>query len=324
MSDEKNFEPIFVLDEQGKALALKDLNEKDEKQVKADIKYIRDWLLKHDYVKSRTDDEFILQALRQGRFSYSKTQKIIENYWSHRAELREYFYNRDFSPQSVLMEIAENNHGFCLLKPDHHGRIIWVSRPAMWDPKKHDFLDYAKYTTACCDLAWQDPRTHVFGAVGMLDLTNLNTEHYAYATIQRAQMLSKGVEKIFPARVKAVHIFNYPKLFDAFYALAKPFLQDKIKKRIFFHGSNVEGLKSHFPADVLPKEYGGTGESIEVLSEKWISYVKCKEGYIKMLESYGADLDKFKTKKEKSVDREKEKTSTSGVTGTFRKQALVE
>jgi hypothetical protein len=30
--------------------------------------------------------------------------------------------------------------------------------------------------------------------VAMLDLTNLNTEHYAYATIQRAQMLSKGVE----------------------------------------------------------------------------------------------------------------------------------
>jgi hypothetical protein len=38
-----------------------------------------------------------------------------------------------------------------------------------------------------------------------------------------------------------------------------------------------------------------------------------------MLESYGADLEKLKSKKEKSVDREKEKASTSGVTGTFRK-----
>jgi hypothetical protein len=36
--------------------------------------------------------------------------------------------------------------------------------------------------------------------------------------------------------------------------------------KIFFHGSNVDGLKNHFPADILPKEYGGTGESIEVLS----------------------------------------------------------
>ena len=39
-------------------------------------------------------------------------------------------------------------------------------------------------------------------------------------------------------------------------------------KKIFFHGSNIETLKDHFPEDLLPIEYGGKGESIQVLSGK--------------------------------------------------------
>jgi len=41
--------------------------------------------------------------------------------------------------------------------------------------------------------------------------------------------------------------------------MIKPFLPDKVKDNIVFHGSNFEGLHADVSRDLLPDELGGTG-----------------------------------------------------------------
>ena len=57
MSSTAIFEPLIELDEESLQKAKTELNQKDNKQVKADIEYIRKWLSKHDYLNGKIDDD---------------------------------------------------------------------------------------------------------------------------------------------------------------------------------------------------------------------------------------------------------------------------
>lgn len=50
------------------------------------------------------------------------------------------------------------------------------------------------------------------------------------------------------------------------------------------HGSNyVPTLQQHFPASILPKEYGGEAVSIETLSQEWTNFVMDSESYLQSI-----------------------------------------
>ena len=133
----KLFEPK-ELDEKSLKIAKKELNEKDAKQVAADIQYVREWILKQDYMKSRTDDAFILSFLRVSKFSYARAQELIKNYWSHRAEMPELFQNRNLNDDSILMEISDLGIMCVLPYPDSEGRTILINRFGVWEPSKYE------------------------------------------------------------------------------------------------------------------------------------------------------------------------------------------
>lgn len=60
-----------------------------------------------------------------------------------------------------------------------------------------------------------------------------------------------------PIRLKAVHIINQPYIFNMLFALFKPFMREKLRSRIHFHGTNRESLLAHIDAKALRKRHGG-------------------------------------------------------------------
>jgi len=56
---------------------------------------------------------------------------------------------------------------------------------------------------------------------------------------------------------------NNPAIFSVLYNLAKPFLDDRVKKNMVFHGSSYEELHKAVPAFLLPQSCGGPEGEIE-------------------------------------------------------------
>ncbi|GBP06048.1 Clavesin-2 [Eumeta japonica] len=78
-----------------------------------------------------------------------------------------------------------------------------------------------------------------------------------------------------PVRLKAVHIINQPYIFNMLFAIFKPFLREKLRSRIHFHGANTQSLLSHIDANALRSRHGGALPDPEVPGEllwKMLSY----------------------------------------------------
>ncbi len=50
-------------------------------------------------------------------------------------------------------------------------------------------------------------------------------------------------------------------------------MNDKMKKRVKFHGNKFESLYEEVNREILPKEYGGDGPSFSELTGKFINSI---------------------------------------------------
>lgn len=83
-----------------------------------------------------------------------------------------------------------------------------------------------------------------------------------------------------PLRVKAIHIVNQPYIFNMVFALFKPFLRDKLRSRIHFHGDDRNSLHEHLSPKCLPDCYGGHIAIPTVTGSQWLELlIKCDVEY---------------------------------------------
>lgn len=89
----------------------------------------------------------------------------------------------------------------------------------------------------------------------------------------------------FPMTISAIHILNQSWVFDAMFAVFKPFLDARMLSKIFFHGEDMKSLHRHIAPTHLPKKYGGTRN--EVPYYKWIDSLSSSAQVIKEMKSVG-------------------------------------
>lgn len=55
-----------------------------------------------------------------------------------------------------------------------------------------------------------------------------------------------------PIRVSALHIINQGWIFDTVFQFFKPFLNDRMREKIFIHGSDLKSLHKYVEPSRLP------------------------------------------------------------------------
>ena len=95
------------------------------------------------------------------------------------------------------------------------------------------------------------------GIVALIDMDGFGWDHMMQLSVDYIRNVVSLVQNSFPIRFREIHIIKESYLFDMTFALVKPFLSEKIRNRIRFHGSDWESLHKAISPSILPRDYGG-------------------------------------------------------------------
>lgn len=137
------------------------------------------------------------------------------------------------------------------------------------------------------EAATLEPETQVHGAVVIFDMDGLSLQQTWQFTPSFAKRIVDWLQDSVPMRIKGIHIVNQPKIFQIVFALFKPFLREKLRNRIYFHGSDFESLHKHISPKHLPPNYGGTSQIPRVDGNQWFGMLEQCDREYKAINSYG-------------------------------------
>ncbi|KAH6934978.1 hypothetical protein HPB50_002560 [Hyalomma asiaticum] len=117
--------------------------------------------------------------------------------------------------------------------------------------------DMARCVLVALESGLQDEEIQIRGGVAIIDLKGFCGRHLVQLTPKFAR------KDTVPVRIKGIYFINCPPVTETLYGLVKSFLSEKLQKRLRFIGSDLSELCGDIPAEILPKEFGGTPEDFD-------------------------------------------------------------
>lgn len=231
----------------------------DELQEKAewrdrDIAALREMVKTDKDLHAPMDDAFILRFLRARKFDYDRAFKLLQQYFLMKVNNADLY--ADFRP-SAVMHVFKDNMQMMLPLRDPKGRRIFLFRAGKWDPSHCTLDDIFRANHMCLESVIKEEETQISGIIAIVDMKDFGIAQARHVRPAYAKKVILLIQDCFPARFKGFHFVNNPAIFDVVYVFVKPFLNEKLKGRVFFHGASLESLHQHFPPEILPQELGG-------------------------------------------------------------------
>jgi hypothetical protein len=237
---------------------------------------------KGDCNPHRMDDDFLIKFLRARFWKVDNAYKLLCRYTKLREDNIQWV---DKVNPLKLALLGEENIISTTPYRDQTGKRMLIYRFGNWKPSKVPIDELFKATLVVLDIGIMEPRAQVLGGVGIFDLEGLSMNHTFHMSPSVAQKMIAMMVTSLPYRTNAIHIVNQGWVFDVAFAFFKPFLNDAMRSRLFFHGTNYKSLHKHISPENLPKKYGGLME--ESSYKPWIEHCRKNERVIRNLELHG-------------------------------------
>ncbi|KAF6214749.1 hypothetical protein GE061_009492 [Apolygus lucorum] len=263
-------------------VAEKELNELPER-MKSNIKELKQLIEGEEGLKAKTDDLFLAAFLRGRKHDVGKAFQCLKNFYDFKRRYPDLY---KFLYPSANPEVYGQDHFGNISTLDRKGRKICFLIPYRMNIDEIPMMENFKMGTTMLEMMLHDLTLQVTGTVIIFDMRNLSFLMQArMATPTLAWHLCMVVQDKIPMRLKAIHIVNQPFYFNACYALFKPLLKKKIRKRVMMHGTDYASLHKHIAPEELPVEYGGTRAPFS--SRLTTSLLHLNESRFKEWEKYG-------------------------------------
>lgn len=123
------------------------------------------------------------------------------------------------------------------------------------------------------DVATRDNETaSIHGVTVIFDMDGVTLAHGLQMTPSIVRRLVHSWQSCYPLRIQSINFVNAPTYVNVVLNVFRCFMSKKMRSRLHVHSARIAGGDTHFfdtiPENILPKEYGGSGESIKSLAGK--------------------------------------------------------
>ncbi|XP_014293363.1 alpha-tocopherol transfer protein-like [Halyomorpha halys] len=154
--------------------------------------------------------------------------------------------------------VFKNNIFTVLPYRSQHGRrILLIEAGKKWNTKQVSINEIIRGIQIIVLSSLREPKTQIAGADIILDVDGLSLSHVWQFSPSLAKTILEWVQECMPCRLKSVHIVNQPFIFNMLFNIFKPFIGEKLRNRIHFHGDNRTSLLEYIDPKVVPTQYGG-------------------------------------------------------------------
>ncbi|KAG5314026.1 TTPAL protein, partial [Acromyrmex insinuator] len=234
--------------------AKKDLRETPE-IVAQGFKELRELLAGEPDLHVPDIDDFYITFLRPCKWYAKSAFSLIKRYYRFRLNYP-HIYTDLLSTKQKTALCAGLIYPLPI-RTQEGSRVLIVEAGKRWKPKEVSTSDFFKGLILVLYLAMVEYKTQIAGAHIILDVEGLSLSHVTYITPSFAKMIVDFIQRCMPTRLKGIHIVNQSFIFNMAFAIFKPFLEEKIRNRIHFHGTNWDSLKDFIDKRALLKKHGG-------------------------------------------------------------------
>ncbi|XP_054282937.1 clavesin-1-like [Macrosteles quadrilineatus] len=273
------------LDQEAQRVAEQQLRETPAR-VREATEQLRSLMREEGNLNFRDDDEILLIFLRPTKFYPESALALMKRV----AQFKEKNSNilSELSSSSEREALQKSRVVNVLTDRDHLGRRILVANVgAAWDTNilSSDALFRLFYMIHLAAIL--EPETQVRGVVVILDFENLGMKQIAAMSPSFSYNLLTFIQEAMPLRLKEVHIVKEPFLFKVVWKLFKPLVKEKLRNRLYMHGSKMASLHKHLEPKCLPENYGGTLPMIDYSSADWYPALVAIEPHLREWNSFG-------------------------------------
>nr|XP_014292918.1 alpha-tocopherol transfer protein-like isoform X2 [Halyomorpha halys] len=230
-------------------------------------------------------DQYLVRYLRPTKFYPESALKLIKDYYEFKIKHKNVY---DGLVPSKEKNIFSHDVITVLPKRDQEGRrILVLSLGKKWKHNKVSLDEFYKAAVLFSEAAALEPETQICGAQIIFDMDGLSLQQTWQFTPPFAKRIVDWLQDSIPLRIKGIQIINQPYIFNMVFALFKPFLRDKLKSRIIFHGSDRKSLHQHLDPSCLPEEYGGTMTLPLIHGLQWYEMLVKMEPEFEKINCYG-------------------------------------
>lgn len=276
---------VESLNDEVKKIAVEELRETPE-IVEQGIKELRELLKNDPSIHFPDDDEFLIIFLRPCKYYAKSAFELMKRI----SDFKEKHKNllTDLMPEHEMEAFTKHSVVNVLKDRDHKGRrVLMVNCGGTWDPSKVSSDQLFRMFYLIHEAAILEPETQVRGVVVLMDFEGLGMKQVMAFNPSFSMRLLGFIQDAMPLRLKEVHIVKQPFIFNMVWSIFKPFVKEKLKGRMFFHGSKMASLHKHMEPSHLPKNYGGELPEIDYSGANWFPAIESHVEHIKKMNTCG-------------------------------------